>query len=189
MGIRHFANNSEESTNKRRSMKILVIGPRQCGKTVAGDYLAKTIGCDKSISTSDILIDEYIADLAKNGIIITKELILANKDAHREALWSLGRKLQKDNPAHVAQLAINRATKNGNCVITGVRNRDEMCVLNNRMNRIFDIIYYIQRDGCTDSTFFLSPDQADVVIYNNAAVDDLYKVLETSLAARLVTSR
>lgn len=152
-------------------MNILVIGPGKSGKTVSGDIIARKLNSGRSISTSEVLIDLYIKELHDHGIEITKQQILDDKENHRTALWNLGRNLQKGNPAAVAIEALKLATTNGNAVVTGVRNSDEMIAVKSR--KLFDIIIYIQRDACDDHTFHLSPVDADMTVLNNGNLADL----------------
>lgn len=148
-------------------MRVLIIGYSGCGKTLAGNNLAKYER--RSVSTSDVLLQNYCQ---RNGLSHTD--VLQNKNSHRDGLWQLGRDLQAKDPLTLVHQALFLADNgpDGVTVVTGVRNPDEMVAI--RAQKIFDVIIWIERPGCdAGPTDKITKDYADWVVYNTSTPEAL----------------
>lgn len=165
-------------------MNVLIIGYSKCGKSLAGDLIARWPGglVSISISTSDILFEQY----ASHANISNAEL-RENKDKYRHQLWEFGRKLQADDPLCLVRQALAMAFCGDDAVnvVTGVRNRDEMVAI--RAAKMFDLIIWINRNGCEpNSTDCLKPSDADIVIDNNGTIEELQRALQLAISSRIL---
>lgn len=168
-------------------MRILIIGNKGSGKTTAGNLIAfipPDTQC-QSISCSDIII----ADFALTASVPPSHII-AHKDEYRDRLWRYARAIQEKNPTDIVRKALFAALMQGEpqpwdlgaisdrwdspgfTVVTGVRNKDEIDAI--REEKLFNLIIWIDRDGCTpDSTDQLTAQSADIVVPNNGTPDKL----------------
>ena len=160
-------------------MKVLILGYSKCGKTTAGDIVASALNQGaKSVSTSDVLIGLLAADLG-----VTSDEIRSDKDRLRGKLWSKGRELQEQDPLSIVNHAVAMAMVGNDCVVTGVRNRDEIDAL--RANRTFDLIIWIDRCCCeAGPTDHIDPRDADIIISNSGTISELEQQLLTILVMR-----
>lgn len=161
-------------------MRVLIIGNRGCGKTTAGDLLAFTPPniSRRSVSTSDVLVAKF-AEFAH----IPTNIIIEDKDQYRNRLWAYGRFLQRDDPLCIVKEALRLATdgasdigcstlSSGMAVVTGVRNVDEIEAC--RTHKLFDVIIWIEREGCISTyTDRITSCDADLIVLNNGTLEEL----------------
>lgn len=146
-------------------MKVLVLGYKRSGKSLAAEYIADLLKSNRPINTSDILIQDLSRELN-----IEPNEILNNKEEYRTKLFNLGRQKQSENVMYPIDIALTKTD-----VITGVRPRDSFEAAKGH----FDKVLWINREGTEKGpTDQLEPSDADIIIDNNGNKEDLKNKLE-----------
>lgn len=146
-------------------MKIVVLGYTESGKTTVADMIAETRGVSY-INTSDVLIDDFAAHKGIDGDEIRRD-----KDRWREDLFNFGRSRQASDPLYLIREPLKDAD-----IITGLRNPNELDAA--KKAKLVDLIIWVDRPGCNaGTTDKLNRDDADIVINNNAGLEELHNII------------
>ncbi len=154
--------NVRTDRGREKTMKVLVIGLTESGKTLVANEIARILKSDVT-NISDILIEEYAA----RHPALSADHIRTHKLQYRSELWLLGREFQYKDPGYMARKAVGRSD-----IVTGVRDPKEL----ESVRGLFDVIIWVDRAvakrGVGD---LLMAKDADVVIDNNGSIEDAYK--------------
>lgn len=147
---------------------ILIVGPGKSGKDLVADWLAANTRLTRGPGTSGI-IAPYIAD--EDGITFTEAM--AKRREERDRWVAKGDELIElhNDPAFL----VRECLKVGRIVV-GCRRREEVRQV--RLERLVDLVLWIERPGCDDSTMGFGPEMADTIIENNRTIEKLYERLE-----------
>lgn len=150
-------------TKKTRLPTIAIIGPAGCGKDECARTLASMTPLVYEYSTSDVIAHDIAVREGRNI-----DDVKAEKAANRAHWLAVGEKLREGDPAALVKNVLQR-----NHIVVGIRRFEEF-----RAGRhLFDLVVYVERPGCEDSTFQLVPEDADIVLLNNRCKQRLHEKL------------
>lgn len=135
-------------------MRILIVGPGQCGKDTACQMLAEMTGLRFRGGTS-VAIGQFIHSQTGEPF----EKIWANRRHNRELWFNTGRSLCRRDPAFLVRTMLENAD-----ITNGCRAIEEIAVA--RMRGVVDHVLWVDRPGCNDPSLEFGPEFADGVINN-----------------------
>ena len=144
---------------KQETLKVLIIGLTNSGKTLAANLLAGYMNCQIS-NDSDIIIRDFARSLN-----LDPDYVKTIKKEIRQELFNFARVKQKEDPSWPAVEQLQFAN-----IITGTRNPDEI----RAKRHLFDLIIWVNRKICKRNiTDKLTEKHADVVVDNNGTIMQL----------------
>ena len=139
-------------------MKLLFVGPGQCGKDTACELTAELTRLRNAGTFS-----KYLTPYVASRLGVSEEQAYAERHQNREVWMSTGELVRKDDPTTLCRMAFAHGDISG-----GVRGLPEIVAIRER--RIADLIIWIDRDVPLDPTLNFGPEYADVRISNHSTL-------------------
>lgn len=165
---------AEMETGKHRVLPLAIVGPGNCGKDTAAEWLRDNLGLRFTGGTSSVIAAEVAR---RDGI--TVEQALAKRRGERERWGAIGAELCRDDPA-----ALVRVLVPANDVIVGIRRQRELDKA--VIGGLVGAILWIDRPGPPDPTLEFGPEYTDLFIPNHRDLGYLFDWLaKAALLLRL----